>query len=756
MRTRFERAADAMLLHGHRDWQEWMEQRREMRQVRKGWLRVNLNADGTPAAVVARRKALEGFTGAAREFFQRGYSFEQLVGELTGRESETHRWAEGEARRAEAREKQNWMERQEQFQAFLQTLWPRSGVRARLKRLEALAARKTVPGAPADAPEMSELEAIHYTMLWSDLDSRDWLRQWNFGEDFQDAVEAWLSPEAREIRRWLAERYDAQYDEINAVYRRLHGVNMPRVANYAPRLVEHGTATASPDPLNPGAVEGRGVFAGFTKRRRPNIASMPIQTDALSAYWMNQRVVGHWRAWAETMREFRAVFSSPDTAPTIKAAAGEKSASFLNQWMQLLEQGGNRDAFAVGTLRRWMSANADNALVGKIGVLFKQLPAAYGSAAEIGWGEWLRSVARIARGQASTTLAAIYDSPVMQQRRWSDLPETFQAASGRGAHPFARALRRVGVEPFAIDQVQTWLRERIGWTDAFFTTLSAAYDFHFREAKALGQSDPAARALAEERASLTVARTAQPDSIVNKSLYENGLSLPGRLMFAFQSANRQALFMTVAAFRAAGVRDARAWRMAITHWVITGLVTQTMGSLIRDLTTDNEPENETIWTAGDYARAMLFGPLTGALYFGPLVDALGGLAGGFERRQAVGPAGALGEGGKALIDALTEEDSAFDMKSADTIARAFGLLVGGRATAGNMLANVWKQIAGAVDNAVTTDEEEAGLKAKQFRQKVKEARQAEFDALPEEQKALIKKQRESRKARLSQSGRSFH
>jgi len=742
------KAADDMLLRGHRDWREWMEQRKEMRQVRKSWLKINLKADGTPAAVVARKKALDGFTGAAREFFQRGFSFEQLVGELTGRESETHRWAEGEARRAEVREKGNWMERQEQFQTFLQSLWPRSGTRARLKRLEALAGRKKVPGAPVDAPEMSELEAIHYTMLWSDLDSRDWLRQWNLGEDFQDAVEAWLSPEAREIRRWLAERYDAQYDEINSVYRRLHGVNMPRVANYAPRLVEHGTATATPDPLNPGQVEGRGVFAGFTKRRRPNIASMPIQTDALSAYWMNQRVVGHWRAWAETMREFRAVFSSPDTAPTIKAAAGEKSASFLNQWMQLLEQGGNRDAFAVGTLRRWMSANADNALVGKIGVLFKQLPAAYGSAAEIGWGEWLRSVARIATGTASTTLGKIYESEVMQQRRWGDLPETFQAASGRGAHPFARLLRRVGVEPFAIDQAQNWLRERIGWTDAFFTTLSAAaaYDAHFREAKALGQSDAQAANTATERTSITVARTAQPDSIVNKSLYENGLGLWGRMAFAFQSVNRQALFMTVAAFRAAGVKDARAWRMAITHWVITGLVTQTMGSLIRDLTTDNEPENEAIWTAGDYARAMLFGPLTGALFFGPMVDAIGGLAGGFERRQAVGPAGALGAGGRALLDALSEEDAAFDLKSADTIARAFGLLVGGRATAGNMLANIWKQVAGAFDNAVTTPEEEAGLAAKQYREKVKAARKAEFDALPDEQKALLKKQSEARKA----------
>jgi hypothetical protein len=611
----------------------------------------------------------------------------------------------------------------------------------RQRNLEKLATSRPVPNAPAGARErMSELDAVHYRMLWMDEDtaSREWLEAHGYGEKMQDAMEAMLSDEAKAIRSWLVAQYDAQYDQINAVYRRIYGVNMPRVRNYAPRLVDHGgqVSDMALDPLQ----AGRQLMAGFTKRRRLDTKSPPRQVDALTAYWQNAHAVEYWTNWAETIGDFRAVFTHWSTQAAVKATNGEQAGNDLAEWVQILERNGIQNANGQGQLRKWASAMADYALVGKLGVLAKQMVAGYASAAQIGIPEYLGAVNRITRGEASITLAEVYRMDAVQRRMATISPEVRVATRGRGLTPVEAGLdaflERVGTDIHALDNAHVWLRDRIGWFDAVFTTLSAAaaYDVAFREAKAAGMEDADARELATGRMEKVVADTAQADSVRNKSLSELRMGTVGRLLMPFQSANRQALAMTMLATKQKRWGDAA--RMAVIHWAATGIIAQTVGNIVRTLLSGDDVDE--VWEWEDYARAIVIGPLTGARYLGMAIEALAPFFGGFERRQAAVP---MSEGLRLIRQAVQGD---FEYKGlADTWERlaagdvldtkgdidtksvlgglgGVGLLVGGRATWAAIGANLIKQASGFADTVTRTDAEREAEQAKRDRQTIKD------------------------------------
>jgi len=206
------------------------------------------------------------------------------------------------------------------------------------------------------------------------------------------------------------------------------------------------------------------------------------------------------------------------------------------------------------------------------------------------------------------------------------------------------------------------------------------------------------------------------------------------------------LFSTIASFRDEGVKSGAGWRKAFTFWAVNGILTQTLGNIIRDLISDDD-ENEQ-WKLGDYARSLIMGPLTGAVHVGPILDAFVSLFGGFERRQAMGPTAALTSAGKELVEA-TRDGEPFDFKDQEKIARGIGLLLGGKWAALNIAENLGKQLVGALDNVWTTEQEALEAKATENRAKKKEAKDAEAEAVtPEDAAAARQKKAERKQAAL--------
>jgi hypothetical protein len=741
-------ALQETILAGRQGWHRQLIARRERRAGRRAGVKLDSKNNGGLADIAERKAAMQKAGAAVTRYFRKGFDFQSYVGDIFGRESDTHRWAEDTVRDAELVTAGLWQDSQNRMADFWRGLWPRTGTAGRLRKMEELSTPRAVPGVPVGTPKMSQMEAVHWSMMWADEASQEWLRKYDLGQDTQDAIEKWLSPEAKAFRSFLEASYDAQYDQLNTVFRRLHGTNMPRVKNYAPRAVEHGKAAVAADPLQMGGLSSRGVFAGFTKRRRPDLSAAPVATDALAAFVNNQRVVTHFLGWAEASADLRAVFSTSETAPFIKAAAGEQGALDLNQWLTDLEAGGVREAQASTLAQRWLKANVDDKLTGKLAVLLKQAPAYLSAATEIGWTDYLASARRVMNGTAARSVAGSAASRVIQSRSFQRPAEIDQAVRGAGARPYVTRLRRYGVDLNRIDLAMDWLRGRIGATDAWLTARSAAiaYDAHFHDAKAMKMADAEAHAYAEKAADRTVMRTAQPETNASKSLAENHAGRWGKFFFQFQTMNRQMLFSTIASFRDEGIKSGAGWRKAFTFWAVNGIITQTLGNIIRDLISDDDEDEQ--WKLADYGRSLIMGPLTGAVHVGPLLDAFMSLFGGFERKQAMGPTAALTSAGKEIAEAMKDGEP-FDFKDQEKIARGIGSLLGGRWAALNVAENIGKQLIGTIDNVWTTEQEALEAKAKANRAKKKEAKDAEAEAVtPEDAAAAGQKKAERKQAAL--------
>lgn len=552
-----------------------------------------------------------------------------------------------------------------------------------------------IDGKPLAKGAISQLEGVHFTMLWRQEQYRKAMTKNGVTVDTINDIEQWLTPEAKAIRSWLADQYDDGYQSLNEVFKRMFGVDLPRVSNYAPGYFEVSGKTTDIDPFGSG-VDGAGFAAGFLKRRKDHLAR-PVQIDALQAYWQHVMQTEHWKAFAELTSEMRSVLGDKEINRTVAARSSAGMAQDLNWWIDTIEKGGVRDAQGNAFVAKIMRAMTRVALAYKAGVLLKQLPAAIQSLADIPADAWARSAARVNSGKGAMSVTEAYNLPVIKRRIES------------GYSPEMRAgMRGPLAKPGLTDDVLEWGMTRIGYVDAAFTSYGAAvvFDHHFTEAKAAGMSDPDARALAMTMMEETIGRTAQPGELMDRSRIELEAQGIGKLLFMFQSANRQAWSIVYAAAKgaASGKKSkAELGRVALTYFVLVPAISQTATGLMRYLFTDDDLEEAFDWK--DYATAMALGPSSGIMFLGAAIQAAAEMLGkghiGKDANPLVKSFVDLGRAGKHFFDDTADNFTARDFGEAAT---GIGLLLSGFVNAPTEAAgvtwNVLKQILGVGKNLV--------------------------------------------------------
>jgi hypothetical protein len=348
-----------------------------------------------------------------------------------------------------------------------------------------------------------------------------------------------------------------------------------------------------------------------------------------------------------------------------------------------------------------MQANVRLALGYKVSVLLKQLPAIMGSLSDMPAGAWVRSARRVLTGKAPISPTAMFNMPTIQRRIDSGYSPEMRAAM-RG--PTAR--------PSTVEDVLEWGMERIAWTDAAFTSFSAAvaYDYHYSEALKLGMPEAEAARVAMEQAENTVGRTSQPGEVMDRSRLELEAKGLGKLLFMFQSANRQgwSLVQLAASDVMRGKGDAKTLgRVVFNQFVVMPVMMQTMAGLVRYLFTDDEAEEA--WAVEDYAMAMALGPMSGIVFIGAAIQAIGqNLSGKTFGNRADNPfVEAAATSARALQDAA---EGGFDQKDAANLATSTSLLLSGFVNVPTESAgvawNVLKQVLGLADSAESIAEGE--------------------------------------------------
>lgn len=571
-----------------------------------------------------------------------------------------------------------------------------------------------------------------------------------------EQIEAFLSPADLQLMAWMGEQYENGYEELNAPFRRLYGVNLPQVKNYAPGTFQ----TSGNQAVNlPGEQANGGagsMSSGFLKKRKKHVAAIDLSNEsgAIGDYWQHVTVTEHWIAWAEAVDEMKSVFFNVDVNEAVKAEAGASAALTLRTWVDTHENDGVRQSYQNLEMRKWLSAmmgaRAKVSLGWKVGVWLKQATAAFGALLDLSSRDFAASAARVLQGSAVLRYQDAATLPVMAQRLASGgSPEIRMVLSGGAGSYF-----RPGV---AGEFMQTGM-DAINAIDGRFTMFSAAvaYDAHFRSAIRAGLTPEEARAAAADRTDLTLAKTAQPVETLDKSLFEISMPVAVKPFFMFMSEARKSVALEIAAV-AQAMRGQGSWLeagkiLAVNHFVF-GSMTWALGAMWRDLMNDDDDTgDDPAWELKDWLLAISTGPLSGIPVLGDVLQtALARMTNSFlpshEANLLEGNLSDLSKGVAAIMaDPPEGEELEHYVKKSGATVRAMAQMIGGEFAALGVASNVVEQVFNLGDDFIETSGERETKLLKKADALEKEADQAKFDALTSEQVAAAEVEKERKKA----------
>jgi hypothetical protein len=163
-----------------------------------------------------------------------------------------------------------------------------------------------------------------------------------YTEETIEQVEAFMSPEAKAIRDWIASRYTDEWGDLNAVFAGMFGVNLPQIDNYSPLKFwsQQRKELANPDPSGGPIMAQGGMSTGMLKERVEKHGAEPRIVNAVDVFFDHMRQVAHFKAFAELAREMRGVMSKPEIRRSLAVKHGKIGTELMDKWMDAMEQGG--------------------------------------------------------------------------------------------------------------------------------------------------------------------------------------------------------------------------------------------------------------------------------------------------------------------------------------------------------------------------------------------------------------------------------
>lgn len=452
----------------------------------------------------------------------------------------------------------------------------------------------TATDSTGDTRRLSELEALSVLLMWQQEDGQRHMRgkrdddgnlvsSWSYDEDFVDQVSGQISPEGWATLAFLQEQYGQEYDGLNAVYSELHGVNLPRNANYSPLTVKpvQSRGGETVDPVT-GSTVSSGSFTPGSLRSRGSATAEPDFRDALATFVAHRKQIEHWKAFAPFVRDAQAILGNREVGNSVEAAHGREAVSILRKWVDAFAQGGTRDAAAglaaYEGMRKLVGNFSAMALVGRIGTLAVQATQLAAASAKMPAGAYTVRLSKLLTGRLEWKAA--FDSPYIR-RRLSQMPAVVQQAMEglRAGKPsrLKHEIRKVG--------------NLIGGADAIFTagTYAIVYDYQFSQARKAGMDPLDAEAHARNEADRITDEIAQPTRLGARSYFEISSTNPAaKMVWAFASESRKNLGLM--AFSLAK-RDKVEAARAIAYVVLwNGLLSGVIRNAWRDARDDEDDE----------------------------------------------------------------------------------------------------------------------------------------------------------------------
>ena len=515
---------------------------------------------------------------------------------------------------------------------------------------------------------MSRLEAIQFLLSWDQPDARQKMINQGWTEASAAQMQELTKDRASHaVLAFLRSEYAKGYGISNPLYRELFGMNMPQVQNYAPTRFK---ATREAGDISPyGAPKAASGITPSYSKARVNHAAMMDQTDALNVFWQFVAEQAHWTNFARITREMRSVLGNPQVRQAIEQAHGKMVLQQVDLWLDTIANGGGNKAAEIVVNNRILSALISGKAISALGFNLRTIVAQLDS--------MTRAIFAMPMGRIAKAL--------LDPRFFSSIPqvwrsETIQRRIKNGGSAEARYLfEQTRLRPSAMLRLGRAAMMPIQYTDAFLTSLSSAVVFtdSYNQAVKAGKSAEEAAAIAADDADDAVYRYSQPTGLGNRSLQEltGGQWKKAFMVFMSDMRLKSALYFEAGTNIVQGKGTRLDWQRVIFVHVMAGL-SQMVLNAYRDAFTDDDDDE--IWTAESFWKAVLLGPLQGFVVAGTAADAVASkmLGGSYFAPSRDPLLDAISQGGRALENldkAFQLEDKEALLKEWNAIARSIAL-----------------------------------------------------------------------------------
>ena len=480
-------------------------------------------------------------------------------------------------------------------------------------RKEKVEIQRVISAGRNEKISMSRDQAIQILLSWRQKDVQSKMRRGGWMDSSIAELTKFVESDsvAKAIYEHLQQVYSESGKELNPVYSRMFGMNMPQVENYAPTRFQH--SKNSPEIGLDGVPVSGGATPGFLVGRVSH--SAPIAPKgALEVFNEQILMQSHWVNFAELARDFRALFANGDVRISLSKTFGDSVLSQIDAWASMMEKRGGDQARESAWLN-WLLPNLiSGRAVGSLGFNPKTIAMQMDSASRFLLAMHPREIAKAFTDPAGLVKA-------MPKVWFSD---TVQRRLKGGMNPEMHFLfNRASSKPGIGTKIASIATAPMNFMDAVFTTIGSAAVFNhaYKEAIATGMKPKQAEAQALDALDSAVYRFSQPVGFGSKSKIENQGGLFSKIYMLFMSDPR--LKTAVLAEAAEGLIKGRGSKAEHIKNIVVieamALASQVVANAYRDATTSDPDED--IWTAGGFARAALLAPFQGLFMVGSMADA---------------------------------------------------------------------------------------------------------------------------------------
>ena len=273
---------------------------------------------------------------------------------------------------------------------------------------------QTDPKGVKDELIISQSQAIAYTMMFRQEGMRESMIREGYTEETMENLEnEFLTDKSKILRDWLTQKYDANYDVVNAVFREQNGIDLPKIDFYSPlkRVAQGDVKELTVD----GDKQALTTTPGFVFDRRRNFAEMDPEVDALGIYNTHILQTNHYVSWAKPIKRLRSVFQNTDVKRNINDYIGKGINEIINERINWMADGGNRNAIHMNWLNKVRSAFTLSALSWNPSIGYKQLSSAPAYINDMGFANYIK-YQKMFFGNFKENLKEMWETDYVQTR----------------------------------------------------------------------------------------------------------------------------------------------------------------------------------------------------------------------------------------------------------------------------------------------------------------------------------------------------